>query len=194
MTASIDLTPWNDSIREFSATKRNLPHLQDPGGYYFTDSNTFDRWELPEFARDLVADALRFFDGEKYELLAYVVMPDHFHLILHPLPKTENGYYNLREIFHSIKSFTAKRILERVEEPPRQHRSIAKRLKTHIWQDENYDHLIRDERDYWEKMNYIINNPIEAGLVSDPYDYPWLWWIGMPAKDRGQDGRATQKL
>ena len=130
--------------------------MQLPGSYYFTDSNTFNRIILSDRERDLVMQAIRFHDGTKYHLVAAVVMPDHFHLILHPNIK-DAGYYSLPEIFHSIKSYT------------------ANKLKRQLWQDENYDHIIRNERDYLEKLWYLVMNPVEAELVSRPEEYKWLY-------------------
>jgi len=100
-------------------------------------------------------------DTKKYALDAVVVMPDHFHMILRPLEKSSGGYYSLREIFHSIKSFTAHKIEGGV-----------------VWQDENFDHLIRNGEDYDEKLQYLIWNPVKSGLVNSPWDYTWLYWVG----------------
>lgn len=75
-------------------------------------------------------------------------------------------YYSLAQIAHSIKSYSA--------------HTIQKVLNStgNIWQDENYDRVIRDEEEYLEKMNYIINNPLKAGLVEKPEDYKWLFYEG----------------
>jgi REP element-mobilizing transposase RayT len=103
---------------------------------------------------------LRLHDGVKYELDAAVVMPDHLHLLLKPLPK-KNGFYSLSEIFHSIKGF------------------VAHRGSGTLWQDDNYDHIIRNEKDHNEKLIYLINNPVEAGLVERYQDYRWLYVKGL---------------
>ncbi len=166
---SVSYTPanWNRPIEEFTFSRRHLPHLEIPGGYYFTTSCTKFRRVLTPADRDIVLGAILFMDGKKYQLDAAVVMPDHFHTILHPLQKNgsaDDGSaaadYSLREIFHSIKSYTANKIGGRV------------------WQDENHDHLIRDEKDYLEKLQYILYNPVKAELVASPREYPWLYWIG----------------
>ena len=64
---------------------------------------------------------------------------------------------------HSIKSYSANRI----------QRLVGR--KGNVWQDENYDRIIRDEEEYLEKMNYVANNPLKAGLVDKPEDYRWLF-------------------
>ena len=44
-----------------------------------------------------------------------------------------------------------------------------------VWLDENYDRIIRDNKEFQEKMNYIINNPAKANLVEAAKDYKWLY-------------------
>ena len=44
-----------------------------------------------------------------------------------------------------------------------------------VWLDENYDRIIRDNKEFQEKMNYIINNPAKANLVETAKDYKWLY-------------------
>ena len=100
----------------------------------------------------LVADALRFFDGQRYRLHAWCVMPNHVHTIVEPHPG-----HALPTILHSWKSFTAKaanRLLGRTGA---------------FWQDEYYDHLIRDAEDYAHALHYLRENPVKAGLEN------WLW-------------------
>ena len=119
---------------------------------------------VPEVA-EMVQDALRHFDGERYELIAWVIMPNHVHVVVRPLPGHE-----LEEILHSWKSFTAK-----------QANTILGR-KGQFWQEEYYDHLIRDEQDFNENVNYLLANPAKAGLKE------WEW-VGL--KKQGQDGPGT---
>ncbi|MEK6552808.1 MAG: transposase, partial [Bacteroidota bacterium] len=51
-----------------------------------------------------------FHNNKKYKLYAFVIMPDHVHLLLQPLEKTKNSFYSLSEILHSIKSYSANQI------------------------------------------------------------------------------------
>jgi REP element-mobilizing transposase RayT len=189
---------WLDPITGFTTSRRHLPHLELPGSYYFTTTCTKVRGELAPLERDEVLSAILFMDGKKYDLDAAVVMPDHFHLLLHPLRKDENGYYRLSEIFHSIKSYSAKRIIAlrqtllvpeaKVwwprEQSATRRSSVPARHKTpsenKIWQDENHDHLIRNDKDYFEKLQYILYNAVKDGLAASPFEYPWLYWIGKP--------------
>lgn len=111
---------------------------------------------LPEIASLTVqaffhgAEKLRF-----YELHAYAVMANHVHLLITP-------HVALAKLTHSLKRFTAReanRILRLTGRP--------------FWQDESYDRLVRDEDEFRRIRRYIEYNPVRAGLVAIPEDYPW---------------------
>ena len=95
----------------------------------------------------IVAGALRFFDGERYHLDAFVVMPNHVHALVQPM-----GNHSLSEILHSWKSFTANeinRVTSRNEE---------------LWMHESYDHIVRDWEELLNWRRYIAGNPEKARL------------------------------
>jgi REP element-mobilizing transposase RayT len=96
---------------------------------------------------EIVADALQFFHGSRYDLHAWCVMPNHVHAMMF----LHDGE-DLDLVLHSWKSFTAHQIGQGV-----------------IWQREYYDRIIRDERDFWSTRNYVLNNPFKAGLRN------WTW-------------------
>ena len=93
----------------------------------------------------IVADALRNFDRERYEIASFVVMPNHVHVLFRPL-----GDHALAEILKSWKGFTAREINKRLG------KSGA------LWQDEYWDRLIRNERHYFKVAEYIRENPVKA--------------------------------
>lgn len=106
---------------------------------------------------ELVVDSLVY--GEKqlnfYRLSSYVVMCNHVHLLIWPkvmLPK----------ITKSIKGFTA-----------RSANRILKRTGNPFWQEESFDHWVRNEEEYDRILSYIERNPVKAGLVEQPEEWPW---------------------
>jgi putative transposase len=101
---------------------------------------------------EIVADTLRIFDGKKYRLLAWCVMPNHVHFIARLLPGA-----SLSQVLHSLKSFTAKRINE------------ALKSTGSVWQREYYDRLIRDADELTHAFSYVVRNPEKAGLLN------WRW-------------------
>jgi REP element-mobilizing transposase RayT len=90
-----------------------------------------------------------------YLLRAYVVMPNHVHALLDPL-------VSLRSLTSGIKGVSARYSnikLERTGKP--------------FWQDESFDHWIRNPGQFAGTKNYIENNPVKAGLCANPRDWPW---------------------
>jgi REP element-mobilizing transposase RayT len=95
----------------------------------------------------IVSGALKHFDGERYALDEWVVMPNHVHVLVQPAAKIK-----LEELLHSWKSFTAHAI-----------NGILKRTDT-LWMDEYYDHAVRTWRQMEAFRKYIRENPAKAGL------------------------------
>jgi REP element-mobilizing transposase RayT len=106
---------------------------------------------------ELVSGALKFFDGQRYQLRAWVVMPNHVHVVVRPEPP-----HTLSNILHSWKSFTAHEIARRLD-----------RKLVPFWQGESYDHLIRDDDDLHRCIRYTLMNPVSAGLCVEPHQWPW---------------------
>ena len=109
----------------------------------------------PEIA-DLVAGALKHFNGQRYELRAWVVMPNHVHAVIWPMPG-----HTLSDILHSWKSFTSKaanQMLGRTGE---------------FWQKESFDHWIRDDAEHARLAAYVENNPVKARLCQSSEDWKW---------------------
>ena len=109
----------------------------------------------PEIAQS-VASALEHAQDElrRYVLYAYVVMPNHVHILIspkHPLPA----------IMQSLKGFTA-----------REANRILDRTGQSFWQRESYDHWVR-EGEFDKIRRYIELNPVVAGLATEPHLYAW---------------------
>jgi len=89
-------------------------------------------------------------------LLAWVIMPNHVHLVVRPYPGI-----TLSQILKGWKGFSAReanRILQR---------------QGKFWQAESYDHLIRDDADLHRCCHYTALNPVNARLCPQPEDWPW---------------------
>jgi REP element-mobilizing transposase RayT len=104
----------------------------------------------------LVNDALGHFDGERYELREWVVMPNHVHVVVWPMPN-----HLLSDILKSWKNFTARKANE-----------LRGRTGS-FWQRESFDHWIRNDAEKARISRYVRNNPVTAGLCSRPEDWPW---------------------
>jgi REP element-mobilizing transposase RayT len=125
----------------------------------------------------LVRDAMLHFDGQRYDLHAWCIMPNHVHAVL----RTREGV-DLSSVLHSWKSFTGTRI------------RLALGGMGAVWQKESYDHVVRGEADWRAQVRYVAENPARAGLVG----WPWVWRCGerVPlaswgSKDTAAEGGAT---
>lgn len=106
---------------------------------------------------ETVVENWRHFDGTRYRLHAWVVMPNHVHVLIEPLPGTEIG-----KIVQSWKSYTAKVI-----------GGVRTETARRVWQADYWDRFIRNEAHYQATVAYIHNNPVKAGLVKRMEDWAW---------------------
>jgi REP element-mobilizing transposase RayT len=121
------------------------------------------RWLQDDRVAQCVADALQYgeIDLNLYELRAWVVMPNHVHVLLNPNAK-------LSRITKSIKNFSA-----------RQANSILGLTGRPFWQDESYDHWVRGPDEMELIVRYIEDNPVSAGLVDRPETWRWSSAFGV---------------
>jgi len=130
---------------------------------YFVSTQTAGRRSL--FHVDgwgrLMLNTLSHYDGTGYKLHAYVIMPDHLHLLITPSESVEKSVQLIKGGF----SFRAKRELD---------------WQGEIWQPGFTDHRIRDEEDWNRHLEYIRQNPLEARLVEDAVLYEF---VGFPSRE-----------
>jgi len=96
----------------------------------------------------MICEAIEYRDPIYYDLVCYTIMSNHIHMVV---IDTKDYLYNAMQ---SLKGYTA-----------REANKILGR-KGSFWQVEYYDHLIRDKNDFVYHVNYTLNNPVQAGLVS----------------------------
>ena len=121
------------------------------------------RWlATPDIAK-IVHDAIRHRDGSVYHLSASCVMPNHVHMLLSQQPIEDGSGPTLAALLKSLKGYTAWR--------------CNKALGRHgrFWQEESFDRVMRDVREFDRTVSYIVSNPVKAGLVSDVADWPWTY-------------------
>jgi REP element-mobilizing transposase RayT len=143
--------------------RRNLPHIEAPDATYFVSFSTRNRFILTEGARSLVFDHCLFENGRTVQMHAFVVMPDHVHLLFTPLLKNSNEYYSLAKIMNGIKGTSAhsvNKLLERTGS---------------LWLPESFDRIVRTAAGFSQRKLYIIGNPITARLAKEPGEYEWCW-------------------
>jgi len=90
-----------------------------------------------------------------YELLAWVIMANHVHILMQPQVPLGKALMNIK----SASARAANAALGRTGKP--------------FWQDESYDHWVRNDRERNAIIRYIHFNPVTAGLVREPEEWPW---------------------
>jgi REP element-mobilizing transposase RayT len=156
-------------IQSFTKTRRNLPHWQQPGSIYALTWRVVAGRALEPEDRTLALNAIRHWDGKRWNVLVAVVMQDHVHALVRPIVATPTpeaqATHALGDILHGVKGYSAYTINRR------QGRTGA------LWQDERYDRIVRDERELEDTWNYFRLNPVRAGLVESPEAYTWLYEV-----------------
>jgi REP element-mobilizing transposase RayT len=146
---------------------RKWSNLNIPGALHFVTGNFLDR--IPVFKQD--AFCQKFIDNLATllkdwpcKIIAYVLMPDHFHMIVNP----KDG--RIKEFTGKLKSLTARQISKTAQE-------IVFKLDSEgsyqVWQESFKAVQLWSAWMIWQKINYIHANPVKARLVSSAKDYRW---------------------
>ncbi len=168
------VNPWKSP--RLSIRGRNLPHLEEPSATYFVTFRCQRGLSLSEHARDLAMSAIRHWDGQRIDLDAAVIMPDHAHAIFRIMDGS-----TLSQILHSVKSFSSNEI-----------NKLLSRSGP-FWLDESFDHIIRNGNEWEEKTEYIRQNPVKKRLADEAAAYRWLYSKGQEETHR-LEACATPKV
>jgi putative transposase len=152
------LLHWNHSPMARKWSNVNLP-----GALHFVTGNFLNR--IPLFSDSACCGAFLETLSDLNQrwpskLIAFVLMPDHFHLISNP----RDGH--IKEFIGTLKSLTAKRILT-------QRKSGRVRISGQVWQESFKAMPLWSGWMIWQKINYIHANPVKAGVVKATKDYRW---------------------
>ena len=143
---------------------------------FLDTARTGPRWlQMPAIA-SLVVDAITFGQVElkHYEIGAFVVMPNHVHLLVVP-------HVPIPQLTRRLKGYTA-----------REANRILSRTGEAFWQPESYDHWVRSNQQWERIVSYIENNPVAAGLAARPEDYSWSSASSAAAVRRQDCRRCAQ--
>lgn len=140
-----------------------LPRLADfayRGRYaYFLTLCTYKRkttFRDASVATMVIEQILRAARRFEFDVLAYCLMPDHAHLLVHG----RSDRSDLHRFVKRAKQSSGQIYAHAVKEP--------------LWQDSDYDHVVRPEENLTGIACYIIQNPVRAGLVTSPLDYQFV--------------------
>ncbi len=156
----------------------------DARSAFRTLEDSLHSWSGPAYLADprvakIVQDTLLHFHPDRYFLCAWSILSNHVHVVFRP-----NHGHSLNDILHSWKSWSATRANE-----------VLNRRGT-FWQDEYYDHLIRNEKGYWRCVRYTLENPERAGLIDWPWSgsrdlFAYFGELATLSQTHGLEARAT---
>lgn len=175
---------WRDGRAPHQSNMRRR-RVSLPNECYFITTCTEDRRQVfaDAAAAQIIVDALRWLrDEERIRLLGFVVMPDHLHvaLALRSDGRSDIPVATLAEVMKSLKGHTS--------------HEIKKLYADFSWQPGYYETLLRDRRDFENRLDYMHANPVRKGLAQSEHEYPhstahpdyqndidWRWLEGTPA-------------
>ncbi len=155
--------------------------LYDKNGAYFITMTIVDWIDI--FTRKeqklLIIDSLKYCQQNKgLEIYCWCLMPSHLHLICRA-----TGDDGMSDILRDFKKFTSKAIIKNILDEPESRREwlleqfksacahLKRKQEYKVWQNGNYAKIIYSSSFFYEKLNYIHNNPVEDLLVQNPEEY-----------------------
>ena len=126
-------------------------------------------WLKDDEIASIVYNAILFYDADKYDVYCFCIMPNHVHMLFFmagvdkSITEVKNSYYIVTNSLQSLKKYTAgkaNKVLTKTGE---------------FWQHESYDHVVRNKRELENIYNYILQNPVKAGLVNNWRDWKWTY-------------------
>ena len=134
---------------------KNLRRYFSPGNTYFLTHVTYKRRTILLDSADLLWDAIhKYNEREPFQLIAWVILPDHWHLIIEPKRN------DVSKLMKCIKLSFAQH-----------HLRGQGRTSGRTWQNRFWDHMIRDDEDMRRHLDYVHYNPVKHGLVQSPIDW-----------------------
>lgn len=181
--------------------RKNLPKFDDNSYAHFITTRAYENrfyFKKEEFSNILLKEIVFYSEKYGFEVLGWVIMPNHVHLLLW-WDKEEKPTLTVSKIMQGIKAGTAMRVISRLKrrglergdgleqvlqathkrelqdtpEDATSSKLHRHNLRYRLWQPGFYDFNIHSEEKLLEKLNYMHNNPVKAGLVLSPCDYEW---------------------
>ena len=152
------------AIETYKIDKRNFAKFDE----WLDNSSEGPQWLRDQDVAQIVANKIHELDGQRFRLIAFCIMSNHVHLLIDMIDfdnrmegklngKTKD--YPLADVLRLLKGSTARKCNLKLE------RSGA------FWHSESYDHYVRDEEELAKIVEYVLNNPVKAGLVEH-----WQEW------------------
>lgn len=127
-------------------------------GFLDTNPNA-PYWLKEKDVAEIVMESIQYRDGKQYDLHAFTVMPNHVHMMMTLLPDAPVLY----KVMQDLKKFTGL------------HSNRKLGRNGQFWEDESYDHVVRNNEEFYRILNYILRNPLKAGFVKEWQEWPFTF-------------------
>jgi putative transposase len=152
ISQNIHLTSAQKEDEIYKEEKRFFARYDKALETYSTDN---DFLRKPEVAQ-IVADKMKEYDNRLYDLIAFCIMSNHVHLLFDTNYYAETDMSKTMQLIKGGSGFLCNQVLNR---------------NGSFWQKESYDHIVRNKQEEQNIINYILMNPVKAGLIDD-----WEKW------------------
>ena len=116
---------------------------------------------------EIMFRTLQFWEGQRLQNIAFTIMPNHVHWVVKLFDKDSKGKpVYLQDILQSVKRQSSNKI------------NKAENRSGTLWQKESFDTTIRNDKHLYSAINYTLNNPVKAGLVSNWREWKGTWYGG----------------
>lgn len=159
--------------------RRGRNNLRDENFFFITTTvvKFIPIFNNPAFCEILLSNIKHYRNKYKFTILGYVIMPTHFHWIV----EVDNNAGSVSDIMRDVKKFTAWQIFDSLLEEKngmlldlfREAAMYINDQERKLWMKRFDDEVIRDQKMFWTKLNYIHQNPVKAGLVLKAEDYKY---------------------
>ena len=159
--------------------RRGRNNLSDESFFFITTTvvKFIPIFNNPKFCDILISNIKHYRNKYKFTILGYVIMPTHFHWIV----EVDNNAGSVSDIMRDVKKFTAWQIFDSLLEEKngmlldlfREAAMDINDQERKLWMKRFDDEVIRDQKMFWTKLNYIHQNPVKAGLVLKAEDYKY---------------------
>jgi putative transposase len=154
-----------------SSEKQNMLKTKNATFFNWFDEFLAKSTEIPQLLHradltKIIAQCLHYFNNQHYQLLSFCIMPNHVHVLILPITQPNGDIINPAHINYTWKKFSATQINKILDR------------KGSLWQQESYDHLVNSDNEFYNILEYIIDNPVKAGLIQN-----WEEWKGTWIKE-----------
>ena len=150
---------------------------------YLDKCLTGNQWLRQKEVAEIVKEAIHYRDGREYNLISYTIMPNHVHLVFIPIVERDSSRFtgsverdlsrspdNLSDMNIALQ-YPVTDILRKLKGSTSRACNLVLNRSGAFWQHESYDHVVRDSDELKRIVNYVLNNPVKAGLA----EYPEQW-------------------